>query len=81
MTIAAALHRLGLNNQQQDFWGVQLERAIETYNHALSFDQRQASLGSRKVYYGLNQFHRSLSRKPQLATGSACMKQVKFLRK
>ena len=64
MTIVAALHRLGLNNQQQDFWGVQLERAIETYNHALSFDQRQASLGSRKVYNELDQFHRSLSRKP-----------------
>jgi hypothetical protein len=68
MTIAAALHRLGLNNQQQDFWGVQLERAIETYNHALSFDQRQASLGSRKVYNELDQFHRSLSRKPRPTT-------------
>ena len=68
MALTPALERIGLRNQQQDFWGVQLERAIETYNHALSFDQRQASLGSRKVYNELDQFHRSLSRKPRPTT-------------
>ena len=81
MALTLALERIGLNKQQQGFSGVRIEEAIEIYNNALHLDQKQESLGSRKVYYGLNQFHRSLSRKPQLATGSACMKQVKFLRK
>ena len=63
-----ALERIGLSKQQQDFWEVQIERAIETYNHACSSEQRQASLGSRKVYYELDQFHRSLSRKPRPTT-------------
>jgi hypothetical protein len=68
MTLAPALHRLSLSKQKQDFWGVQLEHAIEEYNHAHIRDQQQASLGSRKVYYELDQFHRSLSRKPRPAT-------------
>ena len=68
MTLAPALHRLSLSKQQQDFWGVQLEQAIDAYNYALICEQRQASLGSRKVYYELDQFHRSLSRKPRPAT-------------
>jgi len=68
MTLAPALHRLSLSKQQQDFWGVQLEHAIEEYNHAHIRDQQQGSLGSRKVYYELDQFHRSLSRKPRPAT-------------
>ena len=68
MTLVPALHRLSLSKQQQDFWGVQLEQAIDAYNHALICEQRQASLGSRKVYYELDQFHRSLSRKPRPAT-------------
>ena len=68
MTLTLALNRIGLNNQQQGFWGVQLERAIEAYNHAYRFDQRHASLGSRKVYTELDQFHRSLSRKPRATT-------------
>ena len=68
MTLAPALHRLGLSKQKQDFWGVQLEQAIDAYNYALICEQRQASLGSRKVYYELDQFHRSLSRKPRPAT-------------
>ena len=66
--IKPALSRLQKNKTQTDFWSVQLERAIEAYKHALSFDQRQASLGSRKVYYELDHFHRSLSRKPRPAT-------------
>jgi hypothetical protein len=68
MTLAPALHRLSLSKQKQDFWGVQLEHAIKEYNHAHIRDQQQASLGSRKVYYELDQFHRSLSRKPRPAT-------------
>jgi len=68
MTLAHALHRLSLSKQHQDFWGVQLEHAIEEYNHAHIRDQQQASLGSRKVYYELDQFHRSLSRKPKPST-------------
>ena len=68
MTLTPALERIGLSKQQQDFSEVQLERAIETYNHACSSEQRQASLGSRKVYYELDQFHRSLSRKPRPTT-------------
>jgi len=68
MTLAPALHRLSLSKQKQDFWGVQLEKAIDAYNHAHMRDQQQASLGSRKVYYELDQFHRSLSRKPRPAT-------------
>ncbi|HAG73315.1 MAG TPA: hypothetical protein DCL66_14050, partial [Gammaproteobacteria bacterium] len=63
MALTLALERIGLSKQQRDFSEVQLERAIETYNHACSSEQRQASLGSRKVYYELDQFHRSLSRK------------------
>jgi len=39
MALTPALERIGLNNQQQDFWLVQIERAIESYNYALSFDQ------------------------------------------
>ena len=66
--IKPALSRLQKNKTQTDFWSVQLERAIEAYKHALSFDQRQASLGSRKGYYELDHFHRSLSRKPRPAT-------------
>jgi len=65
MTLAHALHRLSLSKQHQDFWGVQLEHAIDAYNHALICEQRRAPLGSRKVYYELDQFHRSLSRKPK----------------
>jgi hypothetical protein len=57
MTLAPALHRLGLSKQQQDFWGVQLEHAIEEYNQAHIRDQQQASLGSHTVYYELGQFH------------------------
>ena len=68
MTLAPALHRLGLSEQQQDFWGVQLEHAIEEYNQAHIRDQQQASLGSHTVYYELGQFHRSLSRKPKPST-------------
>ena len=68
MALTLALNRIGLKNHQQDFWGVQLERAIEAYNHAYRFDQRHASLGSRKVYTELDQFHRSLSRKPRATT-------------
>ena len=68
MTLTPALERIGLSKQQQDFSEVQLERAIETYNHACSSEQRQASLGSRKVYYELDQFHHSLSRKPRPTT-------------
>ena len=68
MALALALNRIGLNNQQQDFWGVQLEHAIESYNHEHSSEHQQASLGSRKVYYELDQFHRSLSRKPRPTT-------------
>ena len=68
MTLAPSLHRLSLSKQKQDFWGVQLEKAIDAYNHALICEQRQASSGSRKVYYELDQFHRSLSRKPRPAT-------------
>ena len=66
--IKPALSRLQKNKTQTDFWSVQLERAIEAYKHALSFDQRQASLGSRKVYYELDHFHRSISRKPRPKT-------------
>ena len=68
MALTPALERIGLNNQQQDFWSVQIERAIESYNYALSSDHRQASLGSRKVYRELDYFHRSLSRKPRPTT-------------
>ena len=68
MTLTPALDRIGLSKQQQGFWEVQLERAIEFYNHAHSSEQRQASLGSRKVYNELDQFHRSLSRKPRPTT-------------
>ena len=67
MVFTPALNRIGLSKQQQDFWEVQLERAIEAYNHAYSFDQRHASLGSRKVFYELDHFHRSISRKPRPA--------------
>ena len=62
MALTPALDRIGLNNQQKGFWGVQIERTIETYNHAHSFNQRQESLGSRKVYYELDHFHRSIRR-------------------
>jgi len=68
MALTPALERIGLNNQQQNFWSVQIERAIESYNYALSSDHRQASLGSRKVYRELDHFHRSLSRKPRPTT-------------
>ena len=68
MALTPALERIGLNNQQQDFWSVQIERAIESYNHALRCDQQQSSLGSREVYYELDHFHRSISRKPRPAT-------------
>ena len=68
MTLTLALERINLNNQQQDFWGVQLEHAIESYNHEHSSEHQQASLDSRKVYYELDQFHRSLSRKPRPTT-------------
>ena len=68
MALTLALNRIGLNNQQQNFWSVQIERAIESYNYALSSDHRQASLGSRKVYRELDHFHRSLSRKPRPTT-------------
>ena len=68
MALNPALERIGLSKQQRAFWEVQLERAIEAYKHALSFDQRQASLGSRKVYYELDHFHRSISRKPRPKT-------------
>ena len=68
MALTPALERIGLNNQQQNFWSVQIERAIESYNYSLSFDQCQASLGSRKVYYELDHFDRSLSRKPRPKT-------------
>ena len=68
MALTPALERIGLNNQQQNFWSVQIERAIESYNYALSSDHRQASLGSRKVYRELDYFHRSLSRKPRPTT-------------
>jgi len=68
VALTPALERIGLNNQQQDFWSVQIERAIESYNYALSSDHRQASLGSRKVYRELDYFHRSLSRKPRPTT-------------
>ena len=66
--IKPALSRLQKNKTQTDFWSVQLERAIEAYNPAYRFDQRHASLGSRKVYTELDQFHRSLSRKPRPTT-------------
>ena len=68
VTHAHALPRLGLSKKQQDFWSVQLERAIDAHKHAHSCEQRQASLGTGKVYYELNQFYRSLSRRPRLAT-------------
>ena len=68
MALTPALERIGLSNRQQDFWSVQIERAIESYKYALSSDHRQASLGSRKVYHELDHFHRSISRKPQPAT-------------
>ena len=68
MTLTSALERIGLNKQQQGFSGVKIEEAIETYNNALRLDQKQESLGSRKVYYELDHFHRSISRKPQPAT-------------
>ena len=68
MSLAPSHHRLGLSKHQQDFWSVQIERAIESYNLALRCDQQQSSLGSRKVYYELDHFHRSISRKPRPAT-------------
>ena len=68
MTLTPALDRICLSKQQQVFWGVKIEEAIETYNHTLRFDQKQESLGSRKVYYELDHFHRSLSRKPRPTT-------------
>lgn len=68
MALTPALERIGLSKQQQDFWSVQIERAIESYNYALSFDHRQASLGSRKVYHELDHFHRSVSRKSRPTT-------------
>ena len=68
MILTPALDRIGLSKQQQGFWEVQLERAIENYNHALAYEKLQASLGSRKVFYELDHFHRSISRKPRPAT-------------
>ena len=62
MTLTPALDRIGLSKQQQGFWEVRLERAIETYNHSLRLHQKQESLGSRKVYYELDHFHRSIRR-------------------
>ena len=68
MSFIPALHRLNLSKQKQGFWEIQIESAIDSYNNALICDQRQASLGSRKVYYELDHFHRSLSRKPRPTT-------------
>ena len=68
MALTLALERIGLNKQQQGFSGVRIEEAIETYNNALHLDQKQEPLGSRKVYYELDHFHRSTSRKPRPAT-------------
>jgi len=68
MALTLALNRIGLDTKQQDFWENQLERAIASYNYARDFDKRHASLGSRKVYNELDQFHRSLSRKPRRIT-------------
>ena len=68
MALTKALERITLSKQQLEFWEVQLKHAIETFNHACSAEHRQSSSGSRKVYYELDQFHRSLNRKPQPAT-------------
>lgn len=68
MPLIKALERICLDKKQQSFWEVQIERAITTYNHARNFDQRLASLGSRKVYTELDHFHRSLSRKARTNT-------------
>ena len=68
MALTLALERIGLNKQQQGFSGVRIEEAIEIYNNALHLDQKQEPLGSRKVYYELDHFHRSLSRKPRPTT-------------
>ena len=68
MITNTALKRIGLDAKQQGFWGNQLERAIESYNYARDFDKQHASLGSRKVYNELDQFHRSLNRKPRPTT-------------
>ena len=68
MVLTSALERISLDEKQQSFWEVQLGHDIEAYKHALSIDQCQASLGSRKVYYELDHFHRSISRKPRPKT-------------
>ena len=68
MVLTSALERISLDEKQQSFWEVQIEHTLNTYNHNHNFDQRQASLGSRKVYYELDHFHRSLSRKPRPQT-------------
>ena len=68
MVLTSALERISLDEKQQSFWEVQIEHTLNTYNHNHNFDQRQASLGSRKVYYELDHFHRSLSRKPRPTT-------------
>lgn len=68
MALTKALERITLSKQQLDFWEIQLKHTIETFNHACSAEHRQSSLGSRKVYYELDQFHRSLNRKPRPAT-------------
>ena len=61
MVLTPALERIGLSKQQRDFWSIQIERAIESYNNALLLDHKQESLGSRKVYYELDHFHRSVN--------------------
>lgn len=68
MVLTSALERISVDEKQQSFWEVQIEHTVNTYNHNHNFDQRQAFLGSHKVYYELDHFHRSLSRKPRPKT-------------
>ena len=68
MVLTSALERISLDEKQQSFWEVQIEHTVNSYNHNHNFDQRQEFLGSHKVHYELDHFHRSLSRRPRPKT-------------